>query len=346
MKYDNIRAFEKHLESASSIYFSSTYSIVGKEGFECKEAIDLLLRYLFPREQERSLYVYEGSSVSLDDLMTELNSMSFLVPRKAVLINQADKLKKNAQETLERYMVNPQRSSYLILNAATLSKATSFYKTIEKEGVVLELAELKPWEKEKRLVEWLNKKAATARKIVSHQVCQLLVKQTNNDQLLLSQEFEKLLCYIGDRGEITFADVESICTHAFVESVWQLGEAIFRFDTASAILISQGLLLEGQAVLPLLRQIRNQFQTGYQISLILYHGGSSSDVNQEFPYMKGQILDRHIQLAQQYEASRFKQGLLLIDEAEMQAKNSLIDDSLLVEMLIMKLSHPNHLILS
>jgi DNA polymerase-3 subunit delta len=57
--------------------------------------------------------------------------------------------------------------------------------------------------------------------------------------------------------------------------------------------------------------------------------------------MKGQILERHIQQAQHYGLEAFKKGLLAIDESEMRAKNSSVDEKILLELLMMQLTRRN-----
>jgi DNA polymerase-3 subunit delta len=96
--------------------------------------------------------------------------------------------------------------------------------------------------------------------------------------------------------------------------------------------------MEGQPFLPLLRQIRNQFLTEYQVCALLEQGQTSAEIFQEFPYMKGQILEKHIQNARDYGMGAFRKGLLAIDAAEIQAKNSGVDEQLLAELLIVKLT--------
>jgi DNA polymerase-3 subunit delta len=340
VRYDNLRAFEKHLEGAAPQHFSSLYFIVGKDLFECQRAIHLILRFLLPSQsmRELALSTFEGSQVEETKLEQALYSRSFFTKSQVIWIKQAEKLKKSIQESLEKYFIRPQPGQYLLLSAMSWQKNTSFYKMIEREGVILDIAEIKSWEKEKYLAEWVNKQATAARKLMSYQNCQLLVKHTGHDQALLEQEIEKLICYCGERKEITAQDIKAICSHQHADSIWQLGEALFRRDTATALLIVQALLVEGQAVLPLLRQIRAQFQTEYQICLLLAQGKQAQEITQEFPYMKGQILDRHIQQAQQYGVEAFKQGLLALDAAEMRAKNSSMDERLLIELLIMQLT--------
>lgn len=342
MKYDNLKAFEKHLESASPDHFSGVYLILSKDAYDGKEASQILLNHLLPKERDLSLCTLDGAHASAEDILTELNSLSFFVQKKAVWVQQADKIRKPVQEALEPYIVNFHRSVYLIFTASSLLKTTSFYKKIEKAGIVLELPELKPWEKERRLIEWVSKQAAAARIIMPHPVCQLLVKSIGTDHSLLEKEFEKLLCYIGEKKEITQKDVEAICTHFDTQTVWQLGEAIFRFDAAAALPICRQLLSQGQGLLPFLRQIRSQFETGLQISSILSReDGQISEISQNFPYMKGQILDKNVQQAKNYGLERYKRGLLAIDEAEFQSKNVQIDDELLAELLLIKLTTRN-----
>jgi DNA polymerase-3 subunit delta len=339
VKYDNIKAFEKHLAGAAPSYLAPLYAILSKDSPDSKEAIQILLHYLLPKEKDLALRTYDGSQLNADELLLELSSSSFFVSKKVIWIQQAEKLKKNIQESIESYLTNPHSSICLVLSALSISKTTSFYKNLEKVGVILELVEPKPWEKEKVLIDWVNKQAGAARKIMAYPVCQLMVKYSGNDAALLFQEWEKLLCYVGEKKDILQSDIEAICSRLPAYTVWQLGEAIMRGDGKGALAIGKYLLAEGQALLPLLRQIRSQLQTGYQICTILaQEDGQVAEVSQDFPNLKGQILERNLQLAQQYGLEKFKKGLLLLDETELQAKNSQIEDLLLAELLLIKLA--------
>lgn len=341
VRIDNLRAFEKHLEGARPRSFSPFYCIFGKETYECQEAVNLLLGSLLPEpgQRELSLTQMDGSQVDEQELGNALHSYSFFSKIRVIWVQHADKLKKTVQESLISYFSCPQPLQYLLLTASGWLKNTNFYKAAEKEGIVLDFAELKPWEKEQRLAEWVNKQASASRKLIAYPVCQFLVKRMGPDQALLAQEIEKLICYAGERKEITREDVEALCHRQQPETIWQLGEALFRRDAAAALHIVHSLLSDGQPLLPLLRQIRSQFQTEYQISLLLAQGKQAQDISQEFPYLKGQILERHLQQARQYGQEAFRRGLLALDEAELRAKNSSIDENMIVELLMMQLTY-------
>ncbi len=339
MRYDNLRAFEKHLESSSPSHFSPLYVIIGKEAYDCKEAVQLLQRFLIVKEQQDfALKIWDGHTVNEKDLAIDLYSQSFFTEKRVILINHADKLKKHVQEELEKYLKKGSRFQYLILQASSLTRQSNFYKLLEKEGIILEFAELKPWDKEKRLVEWVGKKVAQSRKLMSYPVCQQFVKVSGMDHYTLSHELDKLFCYVGDQKEITWQDIESICTINPVESIWQLGDAIFNRNVGLALKIFKSLLQEGQAFLQILRQLRSQVSTGFHVCMLLAQNKTSAEISQEYAYMKGQILEKHIANARHYGIAAFQQALLDIDAMETTTKNTQTDEQLLAELIMIKLT--------
>ncbi|MBS4168292.1 hypothetical protein [Parachlamydia sp. AcF125] len=67
-------------------------------------------------------------------------------------------------------------------------------------------------------------------------------------------------------------------------------------------------------------------------------GGNLADIAAQFPYMKGAILKKNLQMARAYGLERFKKGMMLIDETELLAKNSGADSACLAERLLIKLT--------
>jgi DNA polymerase III subunit delta len=339
MKYSNLRAFEKHLEGAAPKHFANIYLVLAKDAFERKIAVERIIDSVFKDQSSREMGVqtFDSEGLNIEQLLNELQALVFFSAQRIIVLQQAEKLAKSACEKLESYFAHPNRSICLVISASAINHSTLFYKKAEKAGVILEIAEEKPWEREKSMQEWLVQKAMCEGIKIHPQVCQGLLKQTGTDLASLNQEVEKLICYVGERKEITLSDLSAVCTNLNLESIWQLGEAIFRCDGAAALRIMKKLLNEGTAFLALLRQLRSQLQTDYQICSLLISGGSSADVAVQFPYMKGAILERHLEQSRTYGMQRFKRGLLKIDETEILAKNSSVDTDWLAENLIVTL---------
>lgn len=336
MKYTNVKAFEKHLIDASPKNFADVYAVIGKESFEVKSAVDALVKNLLKTQKtsEFALKVYDADKLVFEDLMQELNSLPFFSDKRVVLIQNAEELSKPDMTKLEDYFARPNNTLYLIISASAINRATNFYKKMEKVGVLLDFAEEKQWEKEKSSKEWIFIKVAKENRRITPDAADLLQKQIGTDLSSLNQEIDKLICFIGDRTEITRQDVMAICTVLNTENGWQLCDAIFARNAGTAFRIMKGLLESGVPFLALIRQIRAQVQTGYQVCTILANGGLAADVTAEYPHMRGRILDNHMQAASNYGLNRFKAAMLKIDETESAAKNGLGSDDFLSDLLL------------
>lgn len=335
MKISTLSNFQNYLNGSPA---SNLYFILGKESFDRKTATDFVVSALLKEKNDLSVQTYEGEKFDVDALLEDLNSFSLFEKQRIIILQNIDKLTKSTTEKLEVYFANLNPMVYLVISGITINHATNFYKKGEKAGVVLEIAEEKSWEKERSMGEWIQAQVSAMGKKIHPQATQYLLKQVGTDRSLIHQELQKLLCYIDNRAEITQQDVCAVSISMNVENAWQLAEAIFKRDAASALRISRALLDDGVALIALLRQIRSQIQTEYQICSILSTGGNSSEVSQQFPYMRGQILEKHLQMSQNYGMGRFKKAMLKIDEIELLAKNSQLSPEFLAEILITKLT--------
>lgn len=342
MKYNQIRAFEKHLSEAAPDHFSTLYLVLSKDDFERKNCTEKLLTHLLIDEKQRELAYksYDADNLNAKELAGVLQTSNFFVKRQVLLVRNIDKLKANALKELEPCIDRLTKGHCLILEGTTLSTALTFYKKVEKAGIIVEIVVAeKTWEKERSIADWLQIIATESGKVLKPEACQALIQNLGTDKQLLYQEMQKLFCYAGERKEINAFDVSTICLSVPQDTIWKLGEAIFSGDAATAISAGKSLLSATDAI-PLIRQIRNQFQTGFQIASLLANGGGPEDVMQSFPYMKGAILTKNVQTAQRYGTARYRTGLILIDNTEVALKNSSSDPELLLELLIIKLATP------
>lgn len=340
MKFSNLQAFQKHLDDASPGHFSSVYMILGKEPFQRKAALDYLVAIVLKGEANPQLayQVFDAEKDGIDTILFELQTLSFFAKRRVIAIQNGDSFNKAETAKLETYFKAPNKAVCLVILSAAINRATTFYKSAEKACILLDIPEEKPWEKEKNTAEWLRSQAAREGKLMAVTTCQHLVKQLGTDQTLLSSELAKLICYVDQKQQIDDRDIAAICSSVNTETIWQLSDAIFRLDVATSLKITRALLADGVALIALLRQVRSQFQTQFQVCSILAKGGSAANVAQEYPYMKGMILERNMQQSTKYGMARFKKGLLAIDEAELQAKNSSLDPDFIADILFVKLT--------
>lgn len=336
MKYTTLRAFEKHLEEAAPLHFSSLYMILTKESFLRRSIGEKITAFL--NADGKVLLKSFSADQPIESFLSELVTYNLFSKKQAFFLHNVEKFSKPDLEKLALHFRKMNPSTYLILLGSDLNGTTYFYKQAEKAGVILDLPEEKPWEKEKTVSNWLLETSLKNGKKMAHQTALSLVKQLGVDLALLSTELEKLICYVGDRAEISPEDISAISGIKNGDTIWQLSEALFKKDTSKALAVAKSMQEEGTALIGLLRQIRSQYQTELQISYILAQGGSSNDVVAQFPYMRGAILENHLNNARSWGVKKLKTGLLHIDNFELKAKNSSIDPEILTELLIVQLT--------
>ncbi|MEM1282592.1 MAG: DNA polymerase III subunit delta, partial [Chlamydiota bacterium] len=321
-------------QSAGIQHLAPVYLLISKNSRDITDAVGLVKQVVGGVD----ILSFSGETLKLNSFLDELQTISAFSPKRLVILKNADKLKKTTLQTLSEYFSKTNPQVHLILTASAVDKRTSFYKTAELSGVILDIPEEKPWMREKTVQRWLREKVYQDGKQVEPRACELLMQQIGTDQDLLVQELNKLYCYIGERPIITYEDVCAISSNVNVDDIWKLGEAIFHFNVSVALEVFKALLDDGAPFLTLLRQLRSQFQSSFQICTILACGKGRDEVSKQFPYLTPHLLNKKLQVAQGYGIARFKEGLLTIDDTEYKAKNSLGEEAFLGEMLIVKLS--------
>lgn len=314
LKFDNLRAYAKHLKACTSDQFADLYLISIKERFEREEAYRLTIETLLEgRSADLALKRLDAESASL--LLNELNTMPFLLDRKVVAIQQAQHLSKSTLKEIEGYLSSANRRVKLVLCVDSIAPHTSFYKRAERSGVVLSIAQKKGWERERDFTDWVYQQVQKEGKQIEPLAVQLLVKQTGLDQFLLQTELEKLLCFCADEPVLSAAALRSIGYCVDSDTIFQLVEALLQLQGKRALTIYHHLK-ESAHSLSLVLQIRAKLQIDYQICSTLLAGGSTQEISQQFPYLTGRILQRRVEMAMHYGLERFKRAQLALDEVE------------------------------
>ena len=116
----------------------------------------------------------------------------------------------------------------LLISAGKVDKRKTFFKTLDKIGSVENFS---AWSADDK--DWAERADVAARtairarqKEISEEALAELVNRVGPNARQLESENEKLCLYVGDRGEIEFADVSAICTRNKTARAVALGDAL------------------------------------------------------------------------------------------------------------------------
>ncbi len=325
MMLSDLSTFKKNIAETSY----SQCLILGKDKEEAIEA--LLVAW-----KTKPVLTWDADQFSLEDFHKESETIPFLVKKIALHIRGVDRLKKEDVQGLIPYVLSPAPWVFLLLSGEQLPSSHVLVKAFEEKGILLKLAEEKPWDKERHIIERLMHEAAVHQVELSAPGAKALVKGIGLQWELLKQELYKLICYVGSKRKIGLEEIQILSCRVSQDTLWQLGESIFRGNRADALFIGRRLLDEGEAIFPLLSHLRTQVRQGLEV-LSHFQAGGISAVSQHFPYLKGGLLQKKVDEMRHYGQSRLLHALILIFEAEVEAKNSGGDAHFILERLLIQL---------
>jgi DNA polymerase-3 subunit delta len=319
VKFQQLSAFGKHLEKACPDHLSRAYLVAIPCAYERKKVCEQICSYIEKKEGKVSVLSFDGTE-QWPSISEELHMLRSLGPTRVVIVQEADKLKKNALDVLSALLSKSSFSAYLILSAP--KPLAAFYESGKKELVLCDLSAEKPWERKERLKAHLLKMAASEKKSIAPEAVDGLLERVGAEYAQLEQEMKKLLCYCADKPRISSADVALLCPTEKASSVWQLAEAIVWQENAPVV--DPGL--DTSSFLFLITQVRAHLQQGKILAL----GGASS-------FFKPQLLEKVAPVARKRQEGFFTRGLQLAFEMEMLAKQGSFPPVVLVDMLIAKM---------
>ncbi len=333
MKYTNIKSFESHLRESSKQHLMDLYLICDKEDFTCR----LLVKHIVTLSDLGQPKVLLGEDVSLATLETYLFGMSLFTDKEIVIIHQIHKLKKPILDALARFLDHPNPGIRLILTCRERDQHL-FFKKAEKAGVILDLLQEKPWEKEERLAKWIEQSVRSAKKNMTYATAMQLVKRIGPTQGLISGEIEKLICYVNARIDITIEDVKVLSSIALHDTVWKVGNYLLEGALAKALKVVDYLFNQGLVLPVFVATLRHQFQNSYQLLSLKEEGKSYQEIEQSLPKQRGKFFIKNLQLAEIYSHANLKQALMRIHEIEVQSREIMSNPRAVSELLCIQIA--------
>lgn len=333
MRYKQLAAFEKHLLQSSKHPLSRAYLVISPCPYERGKILQKVLDVILSRESDSQLIRRDSIEGHFSSALEELCTLSFFASQKIVYLDQADKLKKTELALLANYVEKPSPAGYLILGSASSKALNDLYERGKKELVVCDLSEEKPWELQKRLKGMLVEYAALSSKRLDPDALEYLLETVGLNLCSLEREVDKLISYGIGRAAITLSDVKTLCVSSKEQTLWHLVDAVAWGDTYPHLDTEVGFDL----LLPLISQLRTQFQQGLGVATLLARKVSLQDLSHHMPHLKPHQLTKILNSKHSRDPSFFKGALSACFQAELMAKNSSVHPAAILDLFISKL---------
>ena len=251
-------ATERFVSEVSTRKLKAAYVLVGDEVFfrdRCREA--LLKHLVTPELRDFSLHDLDLTQTGIAEVLDMARTPSLMAPFQVFFILGVKALygRGSHQEefaAIEEYCRNPNPAAVLIFVADHISipadarrmemqdkdRYDRLRETLGEYCAVIELARVDEGDG----IRWVVEHAAREGVKVDAEAARELVDALGADMMLVSNELEKLILFVGQKKRITIGDVETMVLAAKQRSLYELTDAISSKDRVRALAVLDALL--------------------------------------------------------------------------------------------------------
>ena len=259
-----MRAFaqaERFVSEVVARKLRPVYVFVGDEVFFRKQCRDAVLQSLVPNDlREFSLFEFDLGETDLAEVLDRARTPSLMAPFQVFFVrgvkslfgrgSNDDKLK-----AIENYAKDPNPDAVLIFVADHISipadarridltdkeRYERIRETMGRYCAIVELGRVE----EGDAVRWIQDHCATREVKIEADASRELVDSLGGDMMMISNELEKLILYVGEKKRITLGDVETMVLAAKQRSLYELTDAISARERTRALEMLDAILSTG-----------------------------------------------------------------------------------------------------
>src|ERR1035438_6260241 len=225
-----MRAFsqaDRFFSELESRKLKPAYVLVGDEAFFRKRCRDAILEHLVaPDSRDFGLFEFDLAETSLNEVLDRARTASLMAPFQVFFVRGVKTLfgrGSNSNEekigAIEAYCKNPNPDALLVFVADHISIPAA--------------------------ARWMGEYCATCAVKIDADGARELVDALRGDMMMVSNELEKLILYVGEKKKITLGDVETMVLAAKQRSLYELTDAISSKDRVRALQVLDALLSTG-----------------------------------------------------------------------------------------------------
>src|ERR1700737_3699605 len=260
-----MRAFaqaDRFVSELESRKLRPAYIFVGDEAFFRKRFRDAILEHLVPADmRDFSLFEFDLSETDLAEILDRARTPSLMAPFQVFFIRGVKSLFGRGSNdeklaAIEAYCKDPNPDAVLIFVADHISIPADarrmemtdkdrYERIRETLGGYCAIVELARGE-ESEAARGTGEYCATQDVKMEADTARELVDALGGDMMMVSNELEKLILYVGDKKRVTLGDVETMVLAAKQRSLYELTDAISAKDRTKALLVLDALLSTGE----------------------------------------------------------------------------------------------------
>lgn len=285
---------------------------------------------------------YATISVSqgdLDEALALAKQFPMISARRMIVVTGFEAISDDDQlELLKNYLRNPVETSVLVFVSDGLDNRRNISTMLRKS---CEVVSFEPLDERGSAPTWIRDYVIRAGCSIDQASAAYLVGMVGVDLLRLSNELDKLIAFVGDKGRITQDEIDELVRHSREHSNFELTDAVVEGNRKKALNLLHKIFdnaSESQQSLSLmiLGAIASNYRKMLGAKELMKQNAPNSEVAKLVglpPFKVGQFNEQ----VRRVETSRILKGIERIAATDVALKTSMATPRLLLEILICEL---------
>jgi DNA polymerase III subunit delta len=359
-----MRAFaqaERFVGEIQSRKLRPAYVFVGDEAFFRKRFRDAILEHLVPVDlRDFSLFEFDLAENDLAEILDRARTPSLMAPFQVFFVRGVKSLfgrgsNEDKLSAIEEYCRNPNPDALIVFVADHISipadvrrmemqdkeRYQRIRETMGQYCGIVELARVEEGEAVRWISEYCTSRAVPVK--MDPDGARELVDALGGDMMMISNELEKLMLYVGARNRITLADVETMVLAAKQRSLYELTDAISARDRVRALEVLDAMLSSGDGEEAAIGHIYMLAKTFRQMLVILERNVRDQRMLWAALWQGFRVppfaADDIIKQARRYKSRRdLTRAIRLVARADLALRSNPVSKRMVLERLVMDLT--------
>ena len=350
---------ERFVSEVKARKLQPAYVFVGDEVFFRKRCRDAILEHLVPADlRDLSISEMDLAENSVQEVLNRARTPSLIAPFQVFFIRGVKSLYGRGSHdddfaAIAAYTKDPNPDAVLIFLADHLSipadarrmemadrdRFERIRETLGECCAIVELARVEEGE----AVRWVTDTAAARDAKVDADAARELVDALGGDLMMIANELEKLLLYVGEKKRVTLGDVETMVLAAKQRTLYELTDAISSKNRARALEILDAILTAGEGDEAAIGHLYMLAKTFRQMLVILERNVRDSRAIWQALWQGFRVppfaAEDLIRQARRYKSRReITRAIRLIARADLALRSNPASKRLVLENLVMELA--------
>lgn len=312
------------------------YVLHGDDEFSLKAQVNEMRQQM---GDDLNISEYEGSKVSVADVLSSAKVMPFLSDRRLILVygmltyltrkGASKESKEQLARLVEELPKLPESSRLVFVEYQTLPDKNPVLMAVQQDPA----GYAKVFNPPKNPIAWINKQAQTYDVMIEPRAAAALAQAIGEDLRAADNELVKLASYVGRNGFITEKEIALLTPYVPEADVFEMVEALAQRNAQKTIALLHQLLVKGEA-LQLFGMIIRQFRLLIQARDLLDTGTATKDLP-KFLGVPGFVADKLARQARSFGSiDQLEQIYRNLLETDVAIKTGKVEDVLALDLLV------------